>query len=126
MSTHDADKNCISKKYIHSGGWVILIKSGKAPIYYSLHETMNQYFGNLSYVIITFKQTSESSFTNYLLGIKMLLPKYCDISDDHQIGVADPTYNLRKVPVSLVIMYHTEANFKATTQLADKYRYLEL
>ena len=92
------------------------MKYKKALVYVSFHYHMNKYFGNLSYGMLTLEHKWESDFSNDTLDIKMFLPKD-DNSDDFQISVAGPTYKLHKVSFGTVIKDHTEAIFKATTQL---------
>ena len=94
MAVHDVDNNCISKKYIHSEYWVILMKSRKALIYESLQEYTNQYFGNLSYVMFTLEKKWKKYLTNDALDINMIIPKDNSISDENQISVADTTYTM--------------------------------
>ena len=77
---------------------------------------MHQDFGKLRYSMPTLEQTWKSSFPIDAFDTNMLLPKDNDISDDHQISVADLTYNIYKGSFVLVIMDHAEDTFKDTNQ----------
>ena len=124
MAAHGAAKNYFIKQYIHAGGWVFLMKSGKAMIYSSLHEPMHQVLGNIFYRKISLEQTLKSAFSYKALEIKGIIPKDDDISDDLKSSVADPAYKLQKGNFGFVITYHAESSFKATTLLETKFLYV--
>ena len=117
MPLYDISNNYNDSQYINAGDQVILMKSGKALMYVPLQGSTHWYLYNLSHNILTWDHQRESTLTNKMLEIKVIIHYDDEADDDHHISVAQTAYNKYNVPFPPVITDIAKSTFKATTQM---------